>query len=192
MKKGMLFVVSAPSGCGKGTILTQVLKDEKFYYSVSATTRKPRDGEKNGVNYLFLQIQEFEKLVSENAFLEYAQYCDNYYGTLKAPIEEHRNQGKHVILEIEVQGAMQIRKLCPDAKFIFIAPPSLEIVRQRLESRGTEDAETIEKRIQQAKEELRFSNQYDYCIVNDVLSEAIADFKSVVRAEELKIQPEQA
>ena len=192
MKKGMLFVVSAPSGCGKGTILAQVLKDEKFYYSVSATTRKPRDGEKNGVNYLFLQIQEFEKLVSENAFLEYAQYCDNYYGTLKAPIEEHRNQGKHVILEIEVQGAMQIRKLCPDAKFIFIAPPSLEIVRQRLESRGTEDAETIEKRIQQAKEELRFSNQYDYCIVNDVLSEAIADFKSVVRAEELKIQPEQA
>ncbi|MBR4318968.1 MAG: guanylate kinase [Oscillospiraceae bacterium] len=192
MKKGMLFVVSAPSGCGKGTILAQVLKDEKFYYSVSATTRKPRDGEKNGVNYLFLQIQEFEKLVSENAFLEYAQYCDNYYGTLKAPIEEHRNQGKHVIIEIEVQGAMQIRKLCPDAKFIFIAPPSLEIVRQRLESRGTEDAETIEKRIQQAKEELRFSNQYDYCIVNDVLSEAIADFKSVVRAEELKIQPEQA
>ena len=192
MKKGILFVVSAPSGCGKGTILAQILKDEKFYYSVSATTRKPREGEEDGVNYHFLARQEFEKLISENAFLEYAEYCDNYYGTLKAPIEEHRNQGKHVILEIEVQGAMQIRKLCPDAKFIFIAPPSLEVVRQRLESRGTEDTETINKRIQQAKEELHFLNQYDYCIVNDVLSEAIADFKSVVRAEELKIQPEQA
>lgn len=192
MKKGMLFVVSAPSGCGKGTILAQILKDEKFYYSVSATTRKPREGEEDGVNYHFLARQEFEKLISENAFLEHAEYCDNYYGTLKAPIEEHRNQGKHVILEIEVQGAMQIRKLCPDAKFIFIAPPSLEVVRQRLESRGTEDTETINKRIQQAKEELHFLNQYDYCIVNDVLSEAIADFKSVVRAEELKIQPEQA
>ena len=192
MKKGMLFVVSAPSGCGKGTILAQILKDEKFYYSVSATTRKPREGEEDGVNYHFLARQEFEKLISENAFLEHAEYCDNYYGTLKAPIEEHRNQGKHVILEIEVQGAMQIRKLCPDAKFIFIAPPSLEVVRQRLESRGTEDTETIDKRIQQAQEELHFLNQYDYCIVNDVLSEAIADFKSVVRAEELKIQPEQA
>ena len=192
MKKGMLFVVSAPSGCGKGTILAEVLRDEKFYYSVSATTRTPREGEEDGVNYHFIQRQEFEKLISENAFLEYAEYCDNYYGTLKAPIKEHRNQGKHVILEIEVQGAMQIRKLCPDAKFIFIAPPSLEIVRQRLESRGTEDTETINKRIQQAQEELHFLNQYDYCIVNDELSEAIADFKSVVRAEELKIQPEQA
>jgi len=192
MGKGMLLVVSAPSGCGKGTILARILKDEKFYYSVSATTRKPREGEEDGVNYHFLERQEFEKLISENAFLEYAEYCDNYYGTLKAPIEEHRNQGKHVILEIEVQGAMQIRKLCPDAKFIFIVPPSLEVVRQRLESRGTEDTETINKRIQQAKEELHFLNQYDYCIVNDVLSEAIADFKSVVRAEELKIQPEQA
>lgn len=192
MKKGMLFVVSAPSGCGKGTILAQILKDEKFYYSVSATTRKPREGEKDGVNYHFLQNQEFEKLISENAFLEYAQYCDHCYGTLKAPIEENRNQGKHVILEIEVKGAMQIRQLCPDAKFIFIVPPSLEVLRQRLEARGTEDAETIDKRIRQAEEELHFLHQYDYRIVNDVLSEAIADFKSVVRAEELKIQPQQA
>ena len=192
MEKGMLLVVSAPSGCGKGTILSRVLKNKKFYYSVSATTRKPREGEKDGVNYHFLEMSDFEKLISENAFLEYASYCDNYYGTLKAPIEEHRSQGKHVILEIEVQGAMQIRKLCPDAKFIFIAPPSLEVVRQRLEHRGTEDAETITKRICQAQEELNFLPQYDYCIVNDVLQNAVADFFSVVRAEELKIQPEKA
>ena len=189
MNQGILFVVSAPSGCGKGTILSRILKNKKFYYSVSATTRQPREGEENGVNYNFLSKPEFEKLIAEDAFLEYAVYCDNYYGTLKAPITEHLSQGEHVILEIEVQGAMQIRKLCPDAKFIFIAPPSLETIRERLLHRGTEDAETIEKRIRQAETELNFKNQYDYCIVNDILEDAVSDFKSVVRAEELKIQP---
>ena len=189
MEKGVLFVVSAPSGCGKGTILSRILKNKKFYYSVSATTRQPREGEKDGVNYRFLDNTQFEKLIAENAFLEHAIYCDNHYGTLKAPIEENLSQGKHVILEIEVQGAMQIRKLCPDAVFIFIVPPSLEAVRERLLHRGTEDAETIEKRIKQAETELQFKNQYDYCIVNDILEEAVSDFKSVVRAEELKIQP---
>jgi len=189
MQRGILFVVSAPSGCGKGTILSRILKNPKFYYSVSATTREPRDGEKDGVNYRFLKDAEFESLIAQGAFLEHAVYCDHHYGTLKAPIEEHLAQGKHVILEIEVQGAMQIRKLCPDAKFIFIAPPSLEAIRKRLEHRGTEDAETIAKRIEQARTELNFKNQYDYCIVNDILENAVSDFKSVVRAEELKIQP---
>lgn len=192
MEQGILFVVSAPSGCGKGTILSRILKDKKFYYSVSATTRTPREGETDGVNYHFLGKDKFQQLIAENAFLEYAEYCENYYGTLKAPIEEHLAQGEHVILEIEVQGAMQIRKLRPDAKFIFIAPPSLEVIRQRLEHRGTEDTETINKRITQAGEELGFQNQYDYCIVNDVLEDAVSDFKAVVRAEELKIQPQKA
>ncbi len=187
MQQGILFVVSAPAGCGKGTILGQILKDEKFYYSVSATTRKPRPGEKNGVNYRFLDKAEFEKLIAENAFLEHAQYCDNYYGTLKAPIEENLAKGKHVILEIEVQGAMQIRTLCPEAKFIFIAPPSFETLRQRLEHRGTETPEVIEKRVNAARKELEMKVNYDYCIVNDILEEAVSDFKSVVRAEELKI-----
>ncbi len=187
MQQGILFVVSAPAGCGKGTILGRILKDEKFYYSVSATTRKPRPGEKDGVNYRFLDRTEFETLIAENAFLEHAQYCDNYYGTLKAPIEENLAKGKHVILEIEVQGAMQIRALRPDAKFIFIAPPSFETLRQRLEHRGTETPEVIEKRVNAARKELEMKVNYDYCIVNDILEEAVADFKSVVRAEELKI-----
>lgn len=189
MEKGILFVVSAPAGCGKGTILGQILKDEKYYYSVSATTRKPRPGEQDGVNYQFLDKADFEKLIAENAFLEHAQYCDNYYGTLKAPIEENLSKGKHVILEIEVQGAMQIRRLRPDAKFIFIAPPSFETLRQRLEHRGTETPEVIEKRVNTARKELEMKVNYDYCIINDVLDDAVADFKSVVRAEELKIQP---
>ncbi|MDE5792922.1 MAG: guanylate kinase, partial [Oscillospiraceae bacterium] len=140
MSKGLLIVVSAPSGCGKGTILNQILKDEKYYYSVSATTREPREGEIDGVHYQFLSCEQFENLIAEHAFLEYASYCENYYGTLRKPIEENLANGRHVILEIEVNGAMQIRKLCPDAKFIFIAPPSLDAVKKRLEHRGTESA----------------------------------------------------
>lgn len=189
MKKGILFVVSAPAGCGKGTILERVLKNKKYYYSVSATTRKPRPNEKDGVNYRFLDKAEFETLIEKQEFLEYAQYCDNYYGTLKAPIEENLLQGKHVILEIEVQGAMKVRAIRPDAKFIFIAPPSFETLRQRLEHRGTETPEVIEKRVNAAKRELALKEQYDYCIVNDVLEEAVKDFRSIVRAEELKVQP---
>lgn len=189
MKKGLLIVVSAPSGCGKGTILKQILKDEKYYYSVSATTRKPREGEIDGVHYCFLNHEQFENLIAENAFLEHASYCGNYYGTLRKPIEENLANGRHVILEIEVNGAMQIRKLCPEAKFIFIAPPSLDAVKKRLEHRGTESAEVIAQRLQQAEQELCYKNQYDYCIINDILKEAIADFESVIRAEELKIIP---
>ncbi|MDE5768213.1 MAG: guanylate kinase [Oscillospiraceae bacterium] len=187
MQKSLLIVVSAPSGCGKGTILGQILKDEKYYYSVSATTRAPRQGEMDGVHYRFMPKEQFEQLISENAFLEYAPYCDHYYGTLKQPIEDALAQGRHVILEIEVQGAMQIRKLVPDAKFIFIAPPDLETLRQRLTARGTESEDVITKRITQAARELQYKEQYDYCIVNDVLEDAIADFRSVIRAEELKI-----
>jgi len=188
MEKGLLIVVSAPAGCGKGTILGKILKNEKYYYSVSATTRNPRPGEVDGKNYRFMTKTEFENLIGENAFLEHAQYCDNYYGTLRAPIEENLSAGKHVILEIEVQGAMQIRQLCPDAKFIFIAPPSIETLYERLRKRGTEDEATIEKRVKQAEYELTLKTQYDYCIVNDVLENAVADFKAIIRAEELKVR----
>ncbi|MDE5755156.1 MAG: guanylate kinase [Oscillospiraceae bacterium] len=187
MQEGLLIVVSAPSGCGKGTILGQILKDEKYYYSVSATTRTPRKGEIDGVHYRFMRHEEFETLIAENAFLEYASYCDNYYGTLEKPIDDALTEGKHVILEIEVKGAMQIRESRPDAKFIFIAPPSLETVRQRLILRGTESEDVIAKRVEQAAAELQCKNMYDYCIINDVLEDAIADFRSIVRAEELKI-----
>ncbi len=190
MERGKLIVVSAPSGCGKGTILKEVLKNPKYYYSVSATTRDPRKGEKDGVHYRFLPKDVFEKLIEENAFLEYASYCDNYYGTLAAPIEEHLSAGDNVILEIEVKGAEQIRKKCPDATLIFIQPPSIETLRERLEMRGTESQEVIDKRVAQAEEEMTHKNEYDYCIVNDVLADAVADFKAVARAAQLKTSQE--
>ena len=186
MDKGILIVVSAPSGCGKGTILAEVLKDEKFFYSVSATTRSPRPGETDGVNYHFLKKEQFEELIASGGMLEYAQYCDNYYGTPKEKVMEKLNEGKHVVLEIEVQGAMQIREKCPEAVFIFIAPPSVGELRNRLSGRGTETAEVIEKRVSEAAHEISFADRYDYVIVNDVLEEAIEDFRTVVRAEELK------
>ncbi len=186
MEKGILFVVSAPSGCGKGTILGEVLKDPRFYYSVSATTRAPRPGEENGVHYFFKSREEFESLIAEGAFLEHAPYCDNYYGTLSAPIEENLNAGRHVILEIEVQGAMQVREKRPDAVFIFIAPPSIEVLRERLVNRGTETLDVIEKRVSEAETELGYAGQYDYTVINDVLDEAVADFRTIIRAEECR------
>ena len=188
MKRGKLIVVSAPSGCGKGTILGQVMKDGRYYYSVSATTRRPREGEQDGVHYRFLERAEFERLVAEGAFLEHAEFCGNCYGTLTAPIESHLAQGQHVILEIEVQGAMQIRSQRPDAVFVFIAPPSLETLRERLTNRGTETAEVIAERVAQAERELALMPQYDYCVVNDVLEDAVADFRAIVRAVELKTE----
>jgi len=188
MDKGLLIVVSAPSGCGKGTILAEVLKNEKFFYSVSATTRSPRPGETDGVNYHFLSREQFEELISNDGMLEYAQYCDNYYGTPKDKVNEKRAEGKHVILEIEVQGAMQIREKCPDAVFVFIAPPSVGELRNRLVNRGTETADVIEKRVSEAAHEISFAYKYDYVIVNDVLETAIDDFNSAVRAEELRTE----
>lgn len=189
MERGKLIVVSAPSGCGKGTILERVLGDKKrFYYSVSATTRQPREGEIDGVHYRFLQRETFEEKINAGEFMEYAQYCNNYYGTLSAPIEEHLAQGQDVILEIEVQGAMQIREKRPDAHFIFIAPPSPEVLRERLIRRGTEEMDVIEQRVKQAEYELTFRGEYDYCVINDDLNTAVADFLSVVRAIELTVE----
>lgn len=185
--KGRLIVFSAPSGCGKGTMLAEILKDKNFYCSVSATTRSPREGETDGVNYYFLKKEDFEKKIENNEFLEYACYCDNYYGTLVSEVENKLNEGINVILEIEVQGAMKIRKLRPDALFIFISPPSVEELRRRLRKRGTESEEVIEKRVAQAEMELSFVTEYDYNIVNAALEDAISDFFAVIRAEQLKI-----
>lgn len=188
MNKGILIVVSAPSGCGKGTILAEVLKNEKFYYSVSATTRSPRPGETDGVNYHFLKKDQFEELIKNGGMLEYAEYCGNYYGTPRDKVLEKINEGKNVILEIEVQGAMQIKEKCPEAVFVFIAPPSVAELRNRLVNRGTETPEVIEKRVSEAAQEISFAYKYDYVVVNDVLDAAIDDFLSVIRAEELKAE----
>lgn len=187
MSKGLLIVVSAPSGCGKGTILSEILKDDKFYYSVSATTRNPREGEVNGVNYHFITKADFEERIKNNAMLEYAEYCGNYYGTPKKEIEEMREKGKNVLLEIEVQGAMKVRDICPDAVFIFILPPSVAELERRLRKRGTETDDVIAERVSQAKGELAFAEKYDYVVVNNALEDAISDFRAVIKAEEQKV-----
>ena len=170
MGKGLLIVISGPSGCGKGTILAEILKDEKFFYSISATTRNPRPGEVDGVNYHFLTKEKFENLIETDGMLEYASYCDNYYGTPKKPVEDMLNEGKHVILEIEVQGAMKIMEKRPDAKFIFILPPSLKELRRRLNKRGTESEDVIEKRLNEAIGEIKKATKYYYSLRNGEVS----------------------
>lgn len=186
MSKGILIVVSAPSGCGKGTILAEILKSDEFYYSVSATTRQPREGETDGVNYHFLQKDQFENLIENDGMLEYAQYCGNYYGTPRDKVFQKLDEGKNVILEIEVQGAMQIKKKCPDAVFIFIAPPSVQELKRRLEKRGTESAEIINQRVSEAAHEISFAHEYDYIIVNGELDKAVEDFKTVIHSQKLR------
>lgn len=186
MNKGRLIVFSAPSGCGKGTMLAEILKDESFHYSVSTTTRQPRVGEIDGINYHFISKEDFENKISNDEFLEYAEYCENYYGTLKSEVDSYLEKGINVILEIEVQGAMKVRELRPDALFVFVAPPSVSELRRRLNKRGTETQEVIDKRIAAAVSELPFMDKYDYVIVNDALEDAVSDFFTVIRSEKLK------
>lgn len=186
MNKGMLIVVSGPSGCGKGTVLAEILKSDRIFYSVSATTRSPRPGETDGVNYYFLTKEKFEKLIEDDGMLEYASYCGNYYGTPKKPVEDMLEQGKHVILEIEVQGAMKVMEKCPEAVFVFILPPSLKELERRLNKRGTEAEDVIKKRLSEAAGEIKQAYKYNYAVINGELEKAVDDLKAIIRAEELK------
>lgn len=186
MNKGRLIVFSAPSGCGKGTMLAEILKNEKFRCSVSATTRSPREGEIDGVNYHFLTREDFESRINAEQFLEHAEYCGNYYGTLMSEVDSYLDKEINVILEIEVQGAMKIREKRPEALFVFIAPPSVAELTRRLKKRGTETDEVIAERVSQAAGEIAAAEKYDYIIVNDALEDAVSDFFAVIRAEELK------
>lgn len=186
MSKGTLFIVSGPSGCGKGTVLAEILKQDNVYYSVSATTRAPRPGEVNGVNYHFLSKDEFEKLIENGGMLEYANYCGNYYGTPKKPVEDMLAEGKNVILEIEVQGALKVMEKCPEAVSVFILPPSLKELRRRLHKRGTETEEVIEKRIGEAAGEIRKAVNYDYVMINGELEIAVSNLLSIINSQKLK------
>lgn len=166
-KKGKLIVVSGPSGAGKGTVLRELMsKHDGFVYSISATTRKPRNEDKEGVTYFFMSKDKFRELIKNGGLLEYATYNDNYYGTPRRFVEEKISDGKNVILEIEVQGAMQIKKLFPEALLVFITPESFEVLSERLHSRGTETEDVIENRLAIARKEAPTALEYDYIIVN--------------------------
>lgn len=180
-----LFVISGCSGVGKGTVLKEFMKrnSDNFVLSVSCTTRKPRPGEVDGVNYFFLTKEEFEDCINKDKFLEYAQFAGNYYGTKQKYIHQRFEEGMNIILEIETQGALQVKKKMPEAVLIFIAPPSFEELEHRLRGRNTEDEETIKKRLDFVKIELECSKQYDYVVVNDDLERAISEIESITKKE---------
>lgn len=178
-----LFVISAPSGCGKGTVLGEVFKNKDPFYSVSCTTRQPREGEVNGVHYHFMNNDEFEKMIDEGKFMEHAGFVGHYYGTPKEPVLENLEQGRDVVLEIETQGAFQVKENFPNAVLIFILPPSVKEIRRRLHKRGTENDDVIEKRCNEAKGEIEKSFRYDYVIMNDELEKAVEDFLTVMESE---------
>lgn len=186
MNKGRLIIFSAPSGCGKGTMLAEIVKKGNYHCSVSATTRQPREREKHGVNYYFISNEEFEQKIKDGAFLEYAGYCDHYYGTLLSEVDDYLEKGVDVILEIEVQGAIKVMQKRPEAVSVFVMPPSIKELRRRLKKRGTESDEVIEKRVAEATYEMAQAKKYNYIIVNDVLEDAVSDFCAIMRAEKLK------
>ena len=185
---GVLLVVSAPSGCGKDTIIAEVLKKfDDAFLSVSMTTRPMRPGEVEGVNYYFVTQPEFEEKIDCGEMLEYARYGSNYYGTPAGPVRKLLEEGKTVILIIEVQGAGNVKRMFPEACNIFIIPPSFEILEKRLRGRGTDDDESIIKRLDIAKDELARAVEFDYIVENDVLEEAVEDIITIIKAEKLKV-----
>lgn len=180
-KRGRLVLYTGSSGVGKGTILDELKKrDPNIKVSISNTTRNKRNGEIDGVHYNFVTREQFEKLIKENGYLEYAEYCDNYYGTPKKAVEDMLDDGYTVILEIEVQGGLQIMKKHPDVLSIFILPPSMDVLEKRLRSRGTEDEETIQKRLEQAKNEIAFKDKYRYNVVNAELDKAVDQVLDII------------
>ena len=182
-----LFVLSGSSGVGKGTVLKGFLKkNPNFMLSISCTTRQPREGEVDGVNYFFLSKEKFKKYIDENKFLEWAQFAGNFYGTKKKYINQCLEEGRDIILEIDTQGALQVKKQMPEAVLIFICPPSLEALENRLRGRHTEDEETIQKRLNEVKVELERAEKVDCKIVNDNLEKAIAELENVISGEQKK------
>lgn len=186
--KGLLIVLSGPSGAGKGTICSELRKQmPNLVYSVSMTTRQPRVGEVEGVNYFFRTVDEFQDLLQKGEFLEYAKVYDNYYGTPKQHVLELLNSGKNVVLEIDIQGAMQVKEKFSQGVFIYIVPPSLEILSQRIIGRGTDSKEVIDKRLSLAASELALAHRYDYVVVNDVLEDAVDKVRAILMAENCKV-----
>ncbi len=186
-EKGVLIILSGPSGSGKDTVLDCLTaKNDSFSVSISMTTRAIRENEIDGVNYYFTDRAFFEKQIKDNQMLEYAEYAGNYYGTPKAAVDRMLNEGKNVVLKIEVQGAAKIRRLYPDVISIFFMPPSMKILESRLRGRGTDDEETINHRLFIACEEIKRSNEYDYIVVNDEIENAVEKIETIIAAEKMK------
>lgn len=187
-RRGNLFVLSGPSGVGKNTLIDSILKrNADIKYSISATTRKPRSHEKDGVNYYFLSRDKFEQMIEEKAFLEWAVFCGNYYGTPIAPIEETLNAGIDVIMDIEIQGAKQVVEKWPDAVSIFLIPPSMEELERRIINRRTETSEEIEARLAQSLIEMNEGRMYDYYLVHDNTEHTVLEFEAIRLAESFKV-----
>ncbi|MDY6064782.1 MAG: guanylate kinase [Finegoldia sp.] len=188
MKKGFLLVISGPSGVGKGTVCDSLIKKRNdIKYSVSATTRKKRPNEIDGENYYFLSLDEFKQKIEDGDFLEYAQVHNNFYGTPKSFVLEEIEKGEIVILEIDVQGALQVKKSYPGAVFVFLLPPDLEELRRRIVGRNTEDEETVNLRMKNAETELGFIDEYDYAVTNNWVEDTVSKIESIIEAERLKV-----
>lgn len=187
MAKGKTFIISGPSGVGKSTVLKELFRGrDDLYFSISATTREPREGEIDGVHYHFIDVDRFQELIGQDAFLEYAEYVGNFYGTPKKFVDEAMEQGKDVVLDIEVQGALQVHTKRPDTIRIFIAPPSWEELERRLVGRGTDSRDKINKRLVRAKVEFQTANTYDYFVINDTVEQAVREINAIMLAEHCK------
>jgi len=187
LQKGLMVVVSGPAGTGKGTVIKMLREtNTNLAYSVSVTTRKPRAGEEEGINYFFRTREEFKKMIENNELIEWVEYCDNYYGTPAGYVQELMDSGLDVILEIDVQGALNIISKYPDCVSIFLLPPSFEELKRRIVGRGTEEPDVIEKRMQKAKYEVQLADRYNYIVINDEVEKAVSSINSILVAEKLR------
>lgn len=185
--RGLLIVISGPSGAGKGTICKALLQSNDFWISVSATTRQPRQGEVDGKNYYFLTKEEFKKKIEEGDFLEYAEVYKNFYGTPKSKVIKMLDSGKDVILEIDIQGALKVKESYPEGIFVFILPPSMEELKNRIIRRGSETPESLMTRFKAAYKEINYVSKYNYAVVNDIIDDAVKKIESIIIAEKCRV-----